>query len=398
MSEVKEDIGRGENSGSGWRRPWKPRPLQKSVVTTVVVNLTVLMFAALVLISVFISFTYSAWPPDYAIKYAPIFIVPYIIVFGLTVAVYGWGLLSRLIIGPLRELIEATHQVARGDLSSRVEVRQDDELGQLAEAFNEMTEQISLGREELEGSVAELVRLNENLAQTQRELLSSEKLASVGQLAAGVAHEIGNPLAAVSGYLDLIRRRDYLRPPEQEMLDRVHREIHRIDEIIRELLDYSRPQDQSVSLINLNDAINSALTLLRAQKGFEKVELRLELAEVPPVRANRSSVQQLIMNLVLNAVQAMADGGSLTITTRPAELEGGPGLQLRIADTGGGIPPAHLAKIFDPFFTTKEPGCGTGLGLSICQRIVENLQGRIGVESQPGAGCVFTVTLPGARE
>ena len=377
--------------------PTAPAGRSISVVGEIVLNMSILMVAAIILIVVLVNWTYAALPEEY-LDYAAYILIPYIFLFSLTVALFGWRLISMVIVRPLNVLSDATKAVAAGDLERRVPVIADNEIGRLARSFNDMTERLAEGRRQLEANLAEMQELNEDLAQTQRELLSSEKLASVGRLAAGVAHEIGNPLAAIAGYLDLLTRRSHLQEPDREMLERVRSEADRIHEIIRELLDYSRPQDASRVLIDLNESVHSALTLIACgHKGLDRIEVVTDLQGGSLVLGNRSSLQQLIMNLIINALQAMADGGKLTLSTRPAELEGSPGIELVVADTGPGIAPEIQERVFDPFFTTKEPGQGTGLGLSTCLRIVENMKGKIGIESRSGEGAAFRVWLPAAE-
>lgn len=372
-------------------------PVLNSVVSEIVLSMTILMLAAVALIVVFVNWTYNYLSPEAAAQYAPYIIIPYIIFFGLTVAVYGWRLILKVIVRPLRKILEATVRIGEGDFTQRISGMEDNELGRLADAFNEMSDRLEQNRWDLLSNLEEMKRLNEHLARTQRELLSSEKLASVGRLAAGVAHEIGNPLAAMAGYLAILSRRGYLEDKDREMVQRVQTEVSRIHEIIKELLDYSRPQDESLTELDLNEALKSTLTLLSAQQGFHKIELVTEYGDAPLVRGNRSSITQLVMNLVMNAAQAMPEGGRLKISTRASELEGKKGAELKVEDTGYGIAPENLERIFDPFFTTKEPGQGTGLGLSICLRIVENNKGKIWVESKEGQGSVFRVWMPGVE-
>jgi two-component system NtrC family sensor kinase len=369
---------------------------KSSIVSDVVLNMTILMLAAVVLIAIFVSWTYGYMNAESAARYAPYIIIPYIIFFALTVAVYGWRLISRVIVAPLREILEATIKIAEGDLTHRISVDADNEFGLLAAAFNRMSDRLEQNRWDLLSNLEEMKRLNEHLARTQRELLSTEKLASIGRLAAGVAHEIGNPLAAITGYLEIISRRAYLEAKDREMVERIQDEVRRINDIIKELLDYSRPQDESVAELDLNESVKSSLTLLSAQRGFDRIKSRTRLLSPALVRANRSSMAQLIMNLVMNAAQAMPEGGELEIVTRPADRDGKKGVELIVRDSGAGIADENLDRIFDPFFTTKQPGQGTGLGLSICLRIVQNNSGKISVESGPGKGASFTVWLPAA--
>ena len=373
-----------------------PRGPAVSIVSEIVISMSVLMGAAVLLITLMVNWTYTAVPREY-LEYAAYIITPYIMLFAATVAIYGWWLIRRVIVRPLNALVEATQAAADGDLDRRVPVPAENEMGLLTRSFNNMAESLLQGRTELERKLDEVRRLNEDLAQTQRELLSSEKLASVGRLAAGVAHEIGNPLSAIAGYLDILARRKYLEELDREMLGRVRAEVERIHEIIKELLDYSRPQTASAGLIDLNELVGSALSLLSmGQKGWDKVEIVTDPGEIPLVFGNRSALQQLVMSLCLNAFQAMPDGGRLSLATVASEREGHRGTALTVADTGAGIPEDQLERIFDPFFTTKEPGQGTGLGLSICLRIVENMNGRISVRSEPGSGASFRVWLPAA--
>jgi len=232
----------------------------------------------------------------------------------------------------------------------------------------------------------------------ERQLLHAEKLASVGILAAGVAHEIGNPLSAISGYAQLLDKDDLEPELRREFSRAIASEAERINKIIRELLDYSRPSSFQGRATQVNPAVEAVLDMFFTQKrlGTYHLEIVRKLApELPPVNIDRDQLQQVVLNLVMNAAQALEDqgGGTLTITTR---LERGL-VTLVFSDDGPGIDPEKLPLVFDPFFTTKPVGKGTGLGLAICHRIVSQAGGRIRVWSRPGQGARFTVVLPPAQ-
>ncbi len=240
-------------------------------------------------------------------------------------------------------------------------------------------------------------RLQSNLASLQAaqdQLLQSEKLAAVGQLAAGIAHEINNPLGVILGFAQAMERRvpegDGLRLPVASIV----REALRCRNLVQELLTFSRTAKKTTEDVDLNAAIRSTVVLLEARAKTQGVEVVQELHEpLPWLRANKTQLQQVIVNLSTNAMDAMSSGGKLTIRTR---LNGGGKAVLDIADTGSGIPEELRARIFEPFFTTKEVGKGTGLGLSLVYEIIQQHEGKIAVESQPGKGTVMSVELPTA--
>jgi PAS domain S-box-containing protein len=231
----------------------------------------------------------------------------------------------------------------------------------------------------------------------ERQLMHAEKLASVGILAAGVAHEIGNPLSAVSGYAQLLSKDDVSEEERQEFGNAIFDLAQRIDRIIRDLLDYSRPSPFQGQLVEVNQAIEAVLNMFFTSKRLNSYNLTInrDLArDLPPVRMDRDQLQQVVLNMVMNAAQAMEKGGVLTISTDPKE-DGW--VTLTFADTGPGIAPENMRSLFDPFFTTKPPGQGTGLGLSICDRIVSQAGGRIEVKSKLGKGTTFKIWLPGGE-
>ncbi|OGP57707.1 MAG: hypothetical protein A2V67_16525 [Deltaproteobacteria bacterium RBG_13_61_14] len=370
------------------------KPRMKSIITEVVINFSVLMTSALVLISVVVLWIWG-YQEEFQ-SFTPLIVIVYVLLFSAVIAGFGYVLLSRVVLRPLRQILLATERLAQGDLGVRVQAMEENELGALAHAFNRMTEQIQLQQQDLRSHLSALERVNRELERTQNQLIFSEKLASVGRLAAGVAHEIGNPLSAILGYLEILKRHPGLGPEQNDLLQRIEKELSRIHRIIRELLDYSRPAKEEGEEVLVNQAVSAAVDLVSAQKGFPAIEpvLRLEPG-LPAVRGSRHQFQQLLVNLILNAVDAMPRGGRLTILTGLHKVGGGE-VEIRVEDTGEGIPRENLRRIFDPFFTTREPGQGTGLGLSICSRIVDSMNGRIEVESQPGRGSVFTVVLPAA--
>ena len=300
----------------------------------------------------------------------------------LLVVGLGYFVLTRLVVRPLQAMQVATTKVSSGDWERRIETSGPREIAALADALNQMTSSLLLQREQL---------------------IRSEKLASVGQLAAGVAHEIGNPLAAVLGYADILRAdassdRDPVMTADErrEVLDRVKAETQRIHRIIQDLLDYSRPTKEEAQPTEPMSVLRSAEALLRPQSRFRGITLLAQpgtgpwpLALVSPGR-----LRQVFVNLLMNAADAMDGKG--TVTVGCALLEGE--VQLRFRDEGPGISPELERKIFDPFFTTKSPGQGTGLGLSISRSIIESYYGSL--ELVPAApdskGATFLVALPSA--
>jgi len=229
----------------------------------------------------------------------------------------------------------------------------------------------------------------------ERQLMHAEKLASVGILAAGVAHEIGNPLSAVSGYAQLLAKDGVSEEERQEFGNSIFDLAQRIDKIIRDLLDYSRPSPFQGQMVEVNQAIEAVLNMFFTSKRLNTYNLTInrDLArDLPPVRMDRDQLQQVVLNMVMNAAQAMDKGGVLTISTRQ---EAAGWVTLTFADTGPGIAPENMRNLFDPFFTTKPPGQGTGLGLSICDRIISQAGGRIEVISRLGKGATFNIWLPG---
>ena len=229
--------------------------------------------------------------------------------------------------------------------------------------------------------------------QLERQLIHSEKLASIGLLAAGVAHEVGNPLSAISGYAQILESGAESEDERREYLGAILNQTGRIQKILRELLDYSRPASGLPTVLDLGETIPRTLDMIRAQKVFREVEVSLDLNlnQGPHlVSLNPNHLTQIIIIIALNAAQAMAGRGRFKVV-----LGRKPGwVAISFTDTGPGIPPEIVGRLFDPFFTTKSPGEGTGLGLSICQRLVDSYQGRLEVHSPPGRGAAFIVSLP----
>jgi signal transduction histidine kinase len=236
------------------------------------------------------------------------------------------------------------------------------------------------------------------LEETQAQLIQSAKLAAVGELAAGVAHEINNPLTSIIGFTRLLL--DDL-PPDHEMradLEIIDREAARTRRIVQSLLDFARTSEPLLAPVDLNTLVDEAIMLVCTRTVLARVSMEKNLSSLPSVMLDTNQMKQVLVNLLNNAVQAMPGGGNLTVVTRltEREIEGvsHPMAAVEIRDSGVGIPAENLGRIFDPFFTTKEVGQGTGLGLSVSYSIVEKHNGRIEVESVPGRGSIFSVLLP----
>jgi len=224
-------------------------------------------------------------------------------------------------------------------------------------------------------------------------------MASAGRLATGVAHEIGNPLSIILGYLELLKRGDLKSEENKDFVERIESEVTRINQIIRELLDFSRPSSAEYEETGIHQLIMETVNLLELQPMMDRIEIRQELrAEKDVVWAGMAQLKQVFLNIIINAADAMidthsSDGVSLNVLNIKTENEDA-SIVIRFTDTGIGIPSEELGRIFDPFYTTKEPGKGTGLGLPVCYTIIEGLGGRIRVESVVGTGTEVIVAIP----
>jgi len=265
-------------------------------------------------------------------------------------------------------------------------------LDQAALAFERAAAALIEERARLAAKVEELTRVNRALADARASLFRSEKLATVGRLAAGVAHEVGNPLGAISGYAEVARSRlpQGAAPELREALDRIAAAADRIDHTVRGLLNFARPAPVELRLVSVAAAIEAAMDLARVQPRLRGVEVVVELPlDMPPVLADERHLCQVFLNLLLNAGDAMEGKGRVEVGGR---VESGT-MEITIVDSGPGIAPQNLAQLFDPFFTTKDPGAGSGLGLAICHSIVESFGGAIDVANGEGGGAVFTLRL-----
>ena len=287
------------------------------------------------------------------------------------------SVLLVLIERPLEELMETIGRVRRGDLSARVDFsKREDDIGQLGRQFNEMVQQLDVNRLE----IAELHK---------REMARAEHLATLGELAAGLAHEIRNPLAGIAGVVDIMGKELPAASPSRAVIGEVQNEILRIQAILNDLLSYARPRPPNFHPADLNTTVEQAVVLSRQQVRTKPIQVNFEQsAALPSVEHDPPLIQQVILNLLLNGIQAISGAGEV----RVAILQDHDSAVVQVSDTGRGISPEALPRIFKPFFTTRSEG--TGLGLSLANSIVQSHGGRIEVSSTLGKGTQFKVRLP----
>lgn len=294
-------------------------------------------------------------------------LIGYGVIIFVLVGVVLWLLIVRLVSQPVSELLKQMRRVERGDFGAHAEAQRPDEIGELARDFNAMVRSLDTAKRELHES-------------HERQMQQASKLATIGELAAGIAHEIRNPLAGIGAAVEVLGdNRD------GEIVGEIRRQITRLNNTLRELLDFARQREPEVEPCNVGELIRPMLALVRpdAQKHHVKIVEELP-ADLPAIQADAGQAQQALLNVFLNAIQAMPDGGTLTVN---ACVNGNVAIHVR--DTGPGIPKENLAKIFSPFFTTKHRG--TGLGLAITRNIMEKHHGRISVSSEVGRGTTFTL-------
>ena len=305
------------------------------------------------------------------------------------------------IIKPLQKMVLATQKIAKGDLTHKLHVKSKDEIGALAESFDKMTGELRMANQKLiewgktlEKKVDE--RTNE-IREMQAHLVQQEKLASLGKLAAGVAHEINNPLGGILIYSHLVLEEMKKEDPHYDNLAKIVKETTRCKDIVKGLLQFARPNEPEVIQININATLDETLSLLESQSVFQNITIKKQFSgNLPPVVADSAQLQQVFMNIVLNGAEAMDGNGKFTIKTSLGRDK--KNIHIEFADTGHGIKEEDKIRLFEPFFTTKEVGKGTGLGLAISYSIIQKHEGTIKVKSQVSKGSTFTVIIPVKRE
>jgi two-component system NtrC family sensor kinase len=287
--------------------------------------------------------------------------------------------ISLKITTPIHKLVAASRELANGNLNSKVEIATNDEIGELAVAFNIMATTLSEREEKLKEQAKNMV-------------MESERLAIIGQLAANVAHELNNPLVGIITYSNLLLEETPVTDHSTEFLNKIVIQANRCKDIVRGLLDFSRTPKADKTLFNINNVVEQCISLLENQALFLNIKTNLDLGDLPMIIIDPSQIERVFMNIIINAAESMNGYGLLDIVSRFDSDESS--VEIQVKDTGTGITDENIEKVFDPFFTTKGAGHGVGLGLAISYGIIREHGGTITVKSKIGIGTTFIVRLP----
>lgn len=314
-----------------------------------------------------------------------------LVLVGLTM-LGAWLLLKSMVVRPLRLLVSAAHEVEAGNFEPVFPEAKEDEIGELIAAFKRMTARLG---HHVRYQEQEIAARTEELRRSQQKVIHQEKMAALGRLSAGLAHEIGNPLASMSAQIQMLLRQstdEASRKTAREMLD----QVYRINRIVREMLEHLHPDQRPCEWVDVSKTLLTALRIARYDRGLKKLHIETALDPAcPPVYVIEDELLQVVLNVLLNAADATSGDGVLRVEARPWN-EGG--VEITVTDNGCGIPPKDLEHIFDPFFTNKPPGKGTGLGLWVSYSIVNGWGGRIEVESNVDSGTQVRIIVPQRKE
>jgi signal transduction histidine kinase len=339
----------------------------------------------------------------------------YIIFNTLILGSIGSWIISRMAVRPLLGLLQRAETINSSSENFLFQEKEGNEFSRLSRALNNMFQRIDSDRKTLKDNIISLKKSNIDLVQAQKDIIHAEKFASIGRLSSGIAHEIGNPLGIIGGYLELLKNDDSLSPENSDYIGRAEKELTRIDRIIRQLLDYSRGTSskgsENIRQFSLHFLLNEIYEMFNDHPLLSGISLVLDLkAEKDIISADYDHIKQVFINLLINAADGINSAqhknkGMITICSELAfsssekhdinkNIINESYIKITYTDNGAGITACDLPNVFDPFFTTKEPGKGTGLGLSVCQTIIENINGTITASSSEGTGTIISILLP----
>jgi signal transduction histidine kinase len=330
----------------------------------------------------------------------------YVLITAVFLAFIGYFFLSRKLLQPIERLTGQAEEFSGSQDTLLFSSNNGEGFNRLSRALNNLMQQLTQEKEQLRVAVQALEKANAELLAAQQEMIRTEKLVSIGRLSAGLAHEIGNPLSILSGYIELLKSPEITREQAGDFLQRAGKEIERMDILLQRLLEFARPSAGEVQPCSMHRLICECFDDLRYQPLFKGIEFVLELdAPVDQVRADPVQVRQVLLNCAVNAADAIhekndQEHGTITVRTRLRDLENesAPQIVIEIQDTGIGIASEDVPTLFDPFFTTKAAGKGTGLGLSVCYMIVQGMGGTVDLRNEPDQGAVVSIALPVLQE
>ncbi|RJR15693.1 MAG: HAMP domain-containing protein [Nitrospiraceae bacterium] len=323
----------------------------------------------------------------------------YVIVFVIAVSMFLGIINYKIVTHPVHELSKGMERVAGGDLDYSVKIKSVDEIGVLAGTFNSMIKDLKAARDQREKWTQtleeEIAKKTEEIRKTHANLVQTEKLASLGRMAAGVAHEINNPLTGVVTFAHLLKKGFSPESPQAQDLDIIIEQSERCSKIIKNLLTFARATPSEKGKVSINDVLNRTVFMVQNQEKFHHIKFNIKLEDTQFIIVGDSSqFQQIFLNMFINAADAMGGRGNIHVATRSITEDGRPYVEIEFTDEGSGIKPEDMPKLFEPFFTTKPVGKGTGLGLSVSHGIVKHFGGNIKVKSEIGKGTSFFVRLP----
>ena len=347
----------------------------------------------------FVEATLSLALLDEALFKQGLALTAYVIIFVLAVSLFLGIILYKIVSKPVNELVYGMQKVAGGDLDYSVPIKSVDEMGVLARTFNSMKKDLKAARDQREKWTqtleAEIAKKTEEIKKTHESLMQTEKLASLGRMAAGVAHEINNPLTGVVTFAHLLKKGFPPDSQEAQDIDIIIEQSERCSKIIKNLLTFARATPSEKGNVSINDVLSRTIFMVQNQEKFHHIKFKINLEDSPFIIAGDSSqFQQIFLNMFINAADAMGERGNITVATRTISENGKPYVEIEFTDEGTGIDEKYLPKLFEPFFTTKPVGKGTGLGLSVSHGIVKHFGGYIKVKSEVGKGTSFFVRLP----